>query len=203
MAKYSVKLCEIRLVLQIELGCLWVQLTMMKGMIFGLIKPERQFGLSLIAILVVLLVNTLGACTSAAIAPVQPALRVPATSIAIEAAPDANPDPRGRPSPVVLRIYELDAISSFNSADFVGLFEREQATLGTSLLARQELQLTPGQSSQSQMTLKPGTRFIAVAAAFRDLERANWRATLDVQGQSNRSIKVRLTGRTIRLEASQ
>jgi type VI secretion system protein VasD len=170
------------------------------------LKPFRRqvsSGFSLAVACALSAAILLSACASPGAPPVQPAIKIASMSVSFESSTDTNPDPRGRPSPILLRFYELDAIGGFNSADFVGLFEREQATLGSSLQARQELQLTPGQRTQSRITLKPGTRFIAVAAAFRDLERANWRAVLDLQNKSSASIKVLLSGRSVRLENDQ
>jgi type VI secretion system protein VasD len=170
------------------------------------LQRQVQSGVLLVVAWAISSALVLGGCSSSGAPPVQPApsaVSIAPISVSFESSADTNPDPRGRPSPILLRFYELDAIGSFNSADFVGLFEREQATLGNALLARQELQLTPGQRTQSRISLKPGTRFIAVAAAFRDLERANWRAVLDVQGKPSASIKVRLNGRSVRLENDQ
>jgi type VI secretion system protein VasD len=116
-----------------------------------------------------------------------------------EAAQDVNPDSRGRASPVVVRVYELTGLGNFNSADFLGLFEREQVTLGASLLSRDEVQLRPGQTNQIKLVPKSGTRYIAVAAAFRDLERSVWRSALEVTSSSG-LIKVRVSGRNVRLD---
>ena len=39
-----------------------------------------------------------------------------------------NPDAHKRPSPLVVRVYELKSAAAFDAADFVSLFERDQAT---------------------------------------------------------------------------
>jgi type VI secretion system protein VasD len=131
--------------------------------------------------------------------PVRGIFSAPSVTLAIEAAQDVNPDSRGRASPVVVRVYELSGLGNFNSADFLGLFEREQATLGATLVSRDEVQLRPSQSTQIKLVLKPSTRYIAVAAAFRDLERSVWRTAIEASATSG-IIKVRLSGRTVRLE---
>ena len=59
---------------------------------------------------------------------------------------EINPDANGRPSPLVVRIYELKSISAFNDADFFKLYDEEVATLGGDLLSREEFELTPGES---------------------------------------------------------
>jgi type VI secretion system protein VasD len=98
----------------------------------------------------------------------------------IAVGPAANPDARGRPSPVVVRVYELRALAAFNASDFFSLFEREQETLGADLIGREEYQLRPAETRPYRRQLQPDTRFLAVAAAFRDLENSRWRESTPV-----------------------
>jgi type VI secretion system protein VasD len=92
----------------------------------------------------------------------------------------ANPDANGRPSPVVIRVYELKSLAAFNSADFFALFEKETETLGGDLVGREEFQLDPGETRPYQRQLQPDTKFIGVVAGFRDIERARWRESAAV-----------------------
>src|SRR5689334_22078541 len=64
----------------------------------------------------------------------------------VVASAQVNPDARKRPSPVVVRVFELKAPTLFEQADFVSLFEKEQAVLGAELVAREEFVLRPGES---------------------------------------------------------
>jgi type VI secretion system protein VasD len=99
----------------------------------------------------------------------------------IVAAPDLNPSVSGRPSPLVLRIFELRAATAFNQADFLALYQADQATLGAELVQRDELVLQPGETRPYQRQLSADTRFIGVLGAFRNLERAVWRSVAAVQ----------------------
>ena len=47
----------------------------------------------------------------------------------LSAASDVNPDATGRPSPIVVRVYQLRADAAFAAADFFALFDEEQQTL--------------------------------------------------------------------------
>ena len=87
-----------------------------------------------------------------------------------------NPDASGRASPVVVRFYQLRNDGEFNGTDFFGLYEKEKETLGASLVSREEYVLAPGESRKLELPLNGETRFIAVAAAFRDIRVARWRA---------------------------
>lgn len=100
--------------------------------------------------------------------------------LTIKAADDINPDAAGRPSPVVLRIYQLAAGTQFQAADFFQLFEKEAPTLGPQLVAREEVALTPGKTQKITIPLKPNAQTIGVAASFRDIDHAAWRAAVDV-----------------------
>ena len=94
----------------------------------------------------------------------------------VSAAADVNPDADGRPSPIVLRVYQLKADAAFANADFFALYDQEQQTLGADLLAREEFVLAPGDSKKVEFGVQPEARFIGVAAAFRDIRNAEWRA---------------------------
>lgn len=100
--------------------------------------------------------------------------------LAVTARPDLNPDVAGRPSPVVLRVYQLADATPFTDADFFALWEHEAATLAGSLVRRQELVLAPGDRSSSRLQLEPGVRSVGVAAAFRDIRDARWRGVVAV-----------------------
>lgn len=93
---------------------------------------------------------------------------------------NANPDARGRASPVVARLLELKSLAAFQSTDFFSLFDRERDALGSDLVAKEELLLQPGESQQLTRELQPDTRFVAVLAAYRDIERSRWRASIPV-----------------------
>ena len=72
--------------------------------------------------------------------PVAPVVLDPVTlQVTLVASEDVNPDIRGRASPLSVRIMELRSRSAFDASDFFSLYEREQATLGTELLAKEPL----------------------------------------------------------------
>ena len=97
-------------------------------------------------------------------------------TLTVAASADVNPDGRNRASPILVRVYALKSTGPFDSADFFSLFEKDQATLGGELVQREELLLKPGDSKPLQMKLSADVKAIAVMGAYRDLERARWRA---------------------------
>ena len=116
---------------------------------------------------------------------------------AINVEPNVNPDRAGRPSPIVVRVYELKSVAAFNGADFFALFDNEQATLSGELVGREEFQLQPGETRQYQRQLQPDTKFIGVVGAFRDLEQARWRQTAPVPKKSKPSITIGVQARAV------
>jgi len=116
---------------------------------------------------------------------------------AINVDSNVNPDRAGRPSPIVVRIYELKATAAFNGADFFSLFEKEQETLSGELVGREEFQLQPGETRQYRRQLQPETKFVGVVGAFRDLEQARWRQAVPVPSKSSPTITIGLQARAV------
>ncbi|MBP6897964.1 MAG: type VI secretion system lipoprotein TssJ [Gammaproteobacteria bacterium] len=115
---------------------------------------------------------------------------------------DANPDARGRASPVTVRVYALKASQSFDAADFFTLFDKDQATLGGDLVQKEELLLRPGDSRRIEMTLPADAKALAFMAAYRDLERARWREVRPVEPGKPVKLDVTFGARQIRIEPS-
>lgn len=121
-------------------------------------------------------------------------------NLQIEAGGDINPDIDGRGSPVMLRIYELKEVSVFNSADFFALFDKEQATLSSDLVRKQEFLLKPGETKA--LILEPGTdvKNIGFFAAFRQLDTAQWRALAPVKPHQTISFKLKIKASELSVE---
>lgn len=121
-------------------------------------------------------------------APVQPPTVLAGT---ISAAANLNPSVSQRPSPLNVRLYEMRSVADFSKADFMALYQSDVATLGNGLVLRDEFTLAPGESRAYQRTLSPETRFIAVFAAYRDVERATWRASAAVVPGRRQTLQLR------------
>ena len=97
------------------------------------------------------------------------------TTMTVSASAETNPDATGRPSPVVVRVYQLKTDAAFTAASFIDLFEREDTTLGTELISRDEYVLAPKESRTIDIVIADETRFVGAVAAFRDILNAQWR----------------------------
>lgn len=105
----------------------------------------------------------------------------PSTTLHFRVAQDINPDADERPSPVIVRVYELASKTVFENQDFFALYDNPEQTLRTDLLKIDELVFEPGQRTEYKMALLPTTKAVAVIAAYRDIEGARWRAVVDVK----------------------
>lgn len=100
------------------------------------------------------------------------------TKASLVVAGDVNPDSSGRPSPVVVRLYQLKEEGSFDDAAFFALFDKEQETLGPSLVSREEYELKPGETRSLDLKIPPEAHYLAAAAGYRDINNAKWKTVL-------------------------
>jgi type VI secretion system protein VasD len=111
---------------------------------------------------------------------------------AIEATATVNPDARGRPSPIVVKVFEMKSLGPFEAADFFSLFDKEREALGADLLRKEELTLRPGERLALDRTLDPDTRFVGIVAGYRALERSRWRTHTAISAQRVNALVVTL-----------
>jgi type VI secretion system protein VasD len=141
----------------------------------------RTFGLHPMAALGVALL--LSACAG----PPKPA----SVTGTIQASAQINPSASKRPSPLLIRVYELKSEAAFNASDFMSLYQRDQAALAADLLAKEEYVLDPGETKTFAKTLSPETRFLGVVAAYRDIEHAKWRSVVAIQPSQPQKVTVK------------
>jgi type VI secretion system protein VasD len=111
--------------------------------------------------------------------------------------PNVNPDNSGRPSPVLVKTYELRNDLVFNQSDFQSLFERPVPTLGADLVAADELVLIPGEARKVTYTPSANTRFLGVVAGFRQMERAQWRMIKPVDPEKKNTVALEFNDASI------
>jgi type VI secretion system protein VasD len=118
-------------------------------------------------------------------APVAPSITIAApveaktkATMTIAAGKDTNPDASGRPSPVVVRIYQLRTDAAFKAADFLALLDNDQKALGIEMISRDEFVLDPSERQSLEVAVAGDTRFVGAFANFRDYRNAQWRALI-------------------------
>lgn len=126
---------------------------------------------------------------------------VTTVAVTLTAGADANPDARGRASPLTVRVYALKSPGPFEGSDFFSLFEKDQATLGAELVQREEVLLRPGETKKLDFNLPPDAKSMGVMAAYRDLDRARWREVRPVVTGKAQSLDVTFGARAMRVDA--
>lgn len=116
---------------------------------------------------------------------------------------DVNPDEKGHPSPVFLRMYELKSPTLMEQADFIALYERDTEVLGKDYIAKLELKrLAPGDARVEKHVLNAETQYIALFAEFFDYKNAKYKVVFPVTSNNiiRNSINIRLSGTDIIIE---
>lgn len=109
-----------------------------------------------------------------------------------------NPDLHGRPSPIVLRLFELKHPVAFENADFFALYQSPKQALAPDWVAQEELELRPGERRELKLSVQPGSRYVGVLAAYRDLPEAEWRLVIPLEEKAINRSELGLEERGIR-----
>jgi type VI secretion system protein VasD len=123
-------------------------------------------------------------------------------AIEIKTARDINPTSDGRASPLVLRVYQLKSPSVFNKVDFFALYDADERTLGGDLVHKEDVILKPDEKQTLAFEPPAETQAIGMFAAFRDHERAQWRAVATVQPNKANVIYIDVSGTSLTLKDS-
>ncbi|WP_284618012.1 type VI secretion system lipoprotein TssJ [Aquabacterium humicola] len=98
--------------------------------------------------------------------------------LAIRAERSLNTDRSQASASLALRVYLLRDAAAFQRASFDALYDHDESTLGSALLKRESLHLRPGETRELVLPLMDDARHVAVFAAYRELERNQWRSVL-------------------------
>lgn len=108
----------------------------------------------------------------------------------LSASSSVNPDANGQAAPLVVRLYALAARDAFDRATFFELYDHDQTVLGRSSLERRVIVLRPGERIRFDEPLAAGTRSLGVLAAYQRIDKADWRAIVDVTPSTSRVVEV-------------
>jgi type VI secretion system protein VasD len=122
--------------------------------------------------------------------------------VTIVASSDLNPDANGRPSPVVVRLYQLKADGAFGGAEFFGLFDDESRALGAELVSRSEVVISPSERRTLNLTVAPDAHFVGAMVAFRDIRNAQWRVVVPTWREGAKDVVVSIDRARVRAAVS-
>ncbi len=89
-----------------------------------------------------------------------------------------NPDVNGRPSPVVVTLYQLKNAYNFRQADYESLSDNSAKALGGDLIDQSSIEIRPGDKNKTNLTLSPNTNYLGIMAAYRNINNGVWHKTV-------------------------
>lgn len=124
-------------------------------------------------IFVILVLSFLSGCSSTP----KPSIAQLSVNVQKNVNPRINEKKESESRPVVIRVYELKSLATFNESDFFSVRDRYKEVLSNELLNSEEFYLIPNQKLRLTRPLNLDTRYIGVVAAFREIETAQWKAS--------------------------
>lgn len=116
----------------------------------------------------------LNACSSSTPEPVL-------LTVMLNAGENINPSKLSRANPVVVRLYQLSAIEDFKAAQVLDLYQIDTKLLASSLLHKQNLgSVLPNEKKSFQLSIQPGTKYLAVFSQFSNYPQSKSKAWLDI-----------------------
>lgn len=121
-------------------------------------------------------------------------------NLTVVASKNINPNSSGRPSPIILNVYQLGNYQKFLSVGFFDLYESEGQVLGKDMLSSEELMLDPGDSLVNLIAAEDDARYVGVTGTFIDINDASWRGVVDISPNKTNDVIVRIEGRHLYVE---
>lgn len=124
-------------------------------------------------------------------------------NITVFADTSVNPNEEGTPSPVVVRVYELKGVGAFNQVDYFDLLDDDTSALGADLIAKQEIELKPGDQKELDRPTTKEAEYLGVIAGFRDISSAQWRTTYELKSKRRNKLTVLVSGLSVTVEGGR
>lgn len=132
------------------------------------------------------------ACSVACLAACGGAPKKHGLEIRITASADVNPDLESRASPVILQVLELTALDEFNRVDYFALTQEGTSALGTAVVNKTELILTPGSEKTLSLELDAQVTHLGFVAGYRDIDNSRWRISQAIRPGKTSRVSVSL-----------
>lgn len=118
-------------------------------------------------------------------------------------ADNINPDHSDNPSPVIIRMYELNSPVAFQEADFIDLYEQDKKVLGDTLVTKRTFRpIVPGEQREETLVLAEGTTHVALYAEFSQYRNSTYQVVFPIT-QNNvfrNTVTVRISGNHLVIE---
>jgi type VI secretion system protein VasD len=116
----------------------------------------------------------------------------------IAVAANANPDDRGRPSPVVVNIFDLNKPQRFRNADYLALLATPRKILRGDMLGVHRINaIAPGSERTLQLAVDAQANHIGIVAELVDFSSVDARATLALQSHRSNALNLSINANGI------
>lgn len=102
----------------------------------------------------------------------------------ITASADINPDIAGRPSSVIVRIYQLSNKVNFENSSYDALFESNHNALGAEYITLDEYLIDPNSRKEVELKISENAKYIGVVVGYRSTDMVTWRTVKAVPKES-------------------
>jgi type VI secretion system protein VasD len=115
-----------------------------------------------------------------------------------------NADPTGKAAPVAIKVYQLTSTAQFKHSDWTALTENEAATLNRHEAApSQQFVVAPGERQTQTLDLRNGVTAVGIIALYRDIDHAQWRASVPVADSGPTNLTLYIGTLAIRLSRAK
>ncbi|UQZ90372.1 type VI secretion system lipoprotein TssJ [Deltaproteobacteria bacterium Smac51] len=121
----------------------------------------------------------------------------PALTMNMAGLPNVNPDSNGRPSPVLVKMYELQGDLLFKNAELLPLFQDPINTLGADLVSMDEFTLVPGEAKTLVYLPSLKTTHVGVVASFRRQDLGPWKIIKPIDPEKKTIMALELNGASL------
>lgn len=116
----------------------------------------------------------------------------------IAVAANANPDESGRPSPVVVNIFDLKKPQRFRNADYLALLATPRKILRGDMLGIHRINaIAPGSERTLQLALDAQTRHVGIVAELVEFSSVDARATFALQARRTHALTLNISANGI------
>lgn len=91
-----------------------------------------------------------------------------------------NPNDQKASLPVVVNIFQLKGREAFKSSSFYQLWKNPKAALGSDLVSRKTVHISPGETKNITIERKDKTQYVAAVAVFRHPSSHDWRSVTKI-----------------------
>ncbi|CAH0990149.1 hypothetical protein SIN8267_00234 [Sinobacterium norvegicum] len=111
----------------------------------------------------------------------------------ISASNEVNPDQDNRPSPIIVRVYQLADNRQFSREEFISLYQHAEQNLGKDLIDTTLLkEFIPGESREETLELTADVNYIGILAEYSQYQKADTMLILPIIPHKKNSLHITL-----------